>query len=387
MRMLHTSDWHIGRQFESEDLSSDQRSFVAWLISQYHEHHVDLLVVAGDIWDRSQPSGEAVTQLGDALDDLESAGVNAVIIPGNHDSAIRLGFRGTRKGDGFGIRIFADDLSYPSAHLFEAGGERVTLLPIPFLDPGRFLEPLPNSDGTRRPRTHENALIDALAAGREAAVQLGDHPIIVVAHAYVAGAMISDSERRTIGTADLVNASIFDGFTYVALGHLHRPQDVGGNPRIAYSGSPLPYSFSEDGPKSVRLVDLTPDGEVSVKLLPIPIGRPVKVLQDSLANLLDLEDYTPFTDHWVSAKLTDTEAQDQPKERLRRRFPFVASVSYANLNRGMSVSALEELGDADDLTPRDIVAAFLAESLGRDPSPSEVATIENLLGSAEAALR
>jgi len=370
MKILHTSDWHIGRYFENESLETDQRAFVAWLVEQIQMHHVDLLVVAGDIWDKAAPRPEAVRQLTDALDLLDEHNIDAIFISGNHDNAVRLSFRGQPQGR-HGARIFADDENYPQPYLYEKNGEQLAILPVPFLDPQRFLAPLPDEDGNHRPRTHENVLADALFVGRERLKAFGPVPTMVIAHAYVGGSTISDSERRSVGSADIVSADLFTGFTYTALGHLHRPQEVNGDPTIAYSGTPLPYSFSEDAPKSVRLVEISSRGFEGVTLLPVPMGRRVKVLTDTMANLLSDPAYDAYLDHWISVKLTDEVTQEQPMERLRARYPYIASLGYANVRSGGVTGPVTGSISISRPENDEIIFNYLTDMQRRQPTESE----------------
>lgn len=334
MKVLHTSDWHIGRRFEREPLEDDQRAFLAWLSDVVGELGVDLVVVAGDVYDRSLPAEEAVALLDEGLDRLRNAGATVALIPGNHDSARRLGFGARRQALG-GVHVFADDRRAPEPWVFESDGETVAVVAVPFLDPLVAPAPRPAADGSPRPRVHANVLSDFVGAGRDALTRFPGVPSIAVAHAFVAGTSPSDSEKiLAIGGTDLVDASVFAGFDYVALGHLHRPQVVAGDDRIAYSGSPLAYSFSEEHTKSVRLVQLT-DGRVDqVTMLPVPVGRPVATVVGPLESLLTDPVHDHLVEHWIAARLTDDTTQVQPLERLRTRFPYAVSVRYAHMASG-----------------------------------------------------
>jgi exonuclease SbcD len=174
-----------------------------------------------------------------------------------------------------------------------------------------------------------------------------------------------------VGGSDVVDAAVFEGFDYVALGHLHRPQEIGGNPAIAYSGSPIPYSFSEDHQKSVRLVEIDETGFIGATTIPIPVGRPVKVLTDSMSNLLECPEYGAFVGHWISAKLTDELAQVEPMRRLRDRFPHVASVSYDNTRRSGAVGPDDGSVDIATRHPSEVVRDFVADLQGRVVTSAE----------------
>lgn len=374
MKIIHTSDWHIGRRFEREPLDLDQRAFLAWLADQVAERQVDLVVVAGDVYDRALPSEEAVALLDDGLDALRHAGATVAMISGNHDSARRLGFGARRQAKG-GVHVFADVLAPPEPWVFEAQGEAVAIVAVPYLDPLIVAAPHAGTEGGPRPRTHERVLVDALDAGREALVRFPGVPSLTVAHATVAGSARSDSEKvLAIGGADAVAPTCFDGFDAVALGHLHRPQPAGRGGRIAYSGSPLPYSFSEAHQKSVRLLEVEEGTLRSMGELAIPVGRPVATLQGTLDALLSDPSYERYSEHWVAARLTDTTTQVQPMERLRRRFPWAVNVSYATPAwAGRAIGDLDAAwwgsagGAAGPRAAEDVVIAFLTELTGRQP--------------------
>jgi DNA repair protein SbcD/Mre11 len=367
VKVLHTSDWHIGRRFERESLEEDQRAFLSWLAGQVDALAVDLVVVAGDVYDRSLPSEDAVALLDDGLERLRATGATVALIPGNHDSARRLGFGARRQALG-GVRVFADDLRPPEPWLFESGGEAVVVVAVPYLDPLVAPAPLRAADGSPRPRTHANVLGDFLGLGRDALGRFPGVPTVAVAHAFVAGAAPSDSEKvLAVGGADLVDASVFAGFDYVALGHLHRPQVVAGDEQLAYSGSPLAYSFSEDHPKSVRLVEVS-DGRISaVTTLGIPVGRPVATIEGTLESLLSDPVHDRLVESWIAARLTDDTAQVQALDRLRARFPHAVSVRYAR--RGSAGAGARVGGPAGAVgSPRAVdetVLEFLGEVGGR----------------------
>jgi len=328
MKILHTSDWHIGRRFEREPLDADQQGFLEWLATRVEEHGVDLVIVAGDVFDRSLPAEDAVGLLDAGIDGLRAAGATVALIPGNHDSARRLGF-GARRQALAGVHVFADDQGPPVPWLFESDGDAVVVVAVPYLDPLVVPAPGPGAGGAPPARTHGAVLAAYLDAGRKGLASYAAVPSVAVAHANVVGGLPSDSEKAlTIGGADAVAASVFEGFDYVALGHLHRPQDVGGDARVAYSGSPLPYSFSEDHAKSVRLVELGA-GTVTVTEHPVPVGRPVATIEGPLEQLLCDPAHDALVDHWVAARLTDRTAQVEPLERLRSRFPHAVSVRYS----------------------------------------------------------
>jgi len=382
MRIIHTSDWHIGRRFERESLADGQQAFLSWLAGLVAEEHVDLVVVAGDVYDRSLPSEDAVDLLDRGLDAVRTAGAQVAMISGNHDSARRLGFGAGRQALG-GVHVFADDRSPPIPRVLSAGDDQVALVAVPFLDPQLAATPKPARDGTPRATTHQNVLADALEAGRLALATLDPMPSIAIAHAYVSGAGLSDSERiLAIGGADQVDPSVLDGFDYVALGHLHRPQRIGGTDTVAYSGSPLPYSFSEDHPKSVRLFEVAGGRIGDISTVPVPVGRKVITLTGTLLGLLTDPAHERYSDRWVAARLTDDTVQTQPMERLRSRFPHAVSLRYDNPATGAIVDFGTTGPPIEERADEDVVLQFLEEVRDRPPSQSERGLVLDALASA-----
>ena len=382
MRIIHTSDWHIGRRFERESLAGDQQAFLEWLAGLVAEERVDLVLVAGDVYDRSLPAEDAVDLLDRGLDAVRTAGAQVAIISGNHDSARRLGFGAARQALG-GVHVFADDRNPPIPRVLSAGDEQVALVAVPFLDPHLAATPRPADDGTPRAATHQNVLADALEAGRLGLATLGPMPSIAVAHAYVSGAGLSDSERTlAVGGADQVDPSVLDGFDYVALGHLHRPQRIGGTDAVAYSGSPLPYSFSEDHQKSVRLLEVDGGRIGDISIVPVPVGRKVVTLTGTLTGMLTDPAHERYTDHWVAARLTDDTVQTQPMERLRSRFPHAVSLRYDNPATGAIVDFGSDGPPIEQRADDDVILQFLEEVRGRPPSASERGLVLDALASA-----
>ncbi len=381
MRILHTSDWHIGRRFERESLEADQRAFLHWLADVVAGERVDLVLVAGDVYDRSQPAEDAVALLDEGLDGLRATGAQVALIPGNHDSARRLGFGAGRQALG-GVHVFADDQRPPVPWVFAIRDERVAILAVPFLDPYGVPAPRQAPDGSPRSRTHEHVLVDAVESGRGLLDPDDPVPTICVAHAYVSGAEESDSERSlSVGGTDRVDPSVLAGFDYVALGHLHRPQRIGGDDAFAYSGSPLPYSFSEDQPKSVRLLEFDARGLTGVRTLPVPVGRPVVTITGTLDELLTDASHDRWLGHWVAARLTDETVRTQPMERLRERFPHAVNLRYVPSGDGSAVAYGADGPVLEEQPNEEVIVEFLTELRGRPPVDSERALVRDALNS------
>ena len=237
MRILHTSDWHLGRSFHRVGMLEHQATYVDHLLDVVSSERVDLVVVAGDVYDRALPHVDAVRLADQTLARLAASRARVVLTSGNHDSAQRLGF-GSRLIDAAGIHLRTDASSVGTPILIDDEHGPVAVHGIPYLDPQALHEPwqLPA-------RTHEAALPEAMRRVRAdlAARQVRS---VVLAHAFVAGGLPSDSERDIrVGGVSVVTSALFDGISYTALGHLHGRQTL--HDRMRYSGSPLPYSFTE----------------------------------------------------------------------------------------------------------------------------------------------
>ncbi len=324
VRLLHTSDWHLGRSFHRVGLLDAQAAFLDHLVATVHAHDVDAVLVAGDVYDRAVPPLPAVELFDAALHRLADAGVPTVMISGNHDSARRLGVgAGLIERAGIHLRTDPDGIGTPVV-LSDAHGE-VALYGLPYLEPVLVRERLGAEKGG-----HEAVLASAMDRVR---ADLARRPAgtrsVVVAHAFVAGGAPSDSERDiTVGGVAAVPTGIFDGVDYVALGHLHGSQTL--TPRVRYSGSPLAYSFSEaDHRKSMWLIDLGEDGAITGDVrLDCPVPRPLARIRGRLDDLLADPALTPHEQSWVEATLTDPVRPPEPMARLTERFPHALNLVF-----------------------------------------------------------
>jgi len=368
MRILHTSDWHLGRSFKGVPLLEEQHRFTDQVVDMVGSEGIDLVVVAGDVFDRALPPAEAVEVWYEALERIVDAGAQVVAISGNHDQGERIEVPPRLLRPGIVIR----GSRAPSSVTLDFDDGPLLVAPIPFLDP--FLaRDLYQGEGAA---THQSVLQGWLAATGLPAKPTRS---LAVSHAFVRGGEASESERSLlqVGGAELVDAKVFEGFSYVALGHLHRPQVVGDD-RVAYCGSPLAYSFSETAEKSLRLVELGPEGDdLRVELLPVEAGRTVVTLRGTLEELLfdtAHERYEKSDRFFVRAELTDPTMQRDPMNKLRVRFPGVVELSYVGL-----VHREAEGRDRDDepeLDPLGMTLRYWEESTGSPPTTEEAALLE-----------
>lgn len=351
MRLLHTSDWHLGRSLHRADLRADQAAFLDGLVETVRSERVDVVLVAGDVYDRAVPPLDAVELCESALVRLRAAGARVVLISGNHDSGRRLGF-GSALVDAAGVhlRTRVRDCSTPILLADDAG--EVAVYGVPYLEPDAVRGELAPDTG----RGHTAVLSAALAAVERDLAERGRPRSVLLAHAWVGQGSATDSERDiTVGGVASVPAALFEGYSYVALGHLHRPQALDGH--IRYSGSPLAYSFSEaDQRKGSWLVELSGTGQVTAEQVLSPVGRRLSTLRGPLSELLESRAYDGQVDDWLQVTLTDPARPEEAMARLRRRFPHVLVLQHEPAGR-----VREELSYAARLagrSPVEVGAAF-----------------------------
>lgn len=359
MRILHTSDWHLGRSFHREGLLDAQAAFVDHLVATVEEEQVDLVVVAGDIYDRALPPVDAVQLADETFARLAASRAKVVVTSGNHDSEIRLGF-GSRLADAAGIHLRTRWQDVGSPVLLEDEHGPVAVHGLPYLEPDavRAAWELPA-------RTHEAALTEAM---RRVHADLDRRPgtrSVVLAHAFVAGdpeaaaRMVSDSERDiSVGGVQIAPTSLFNRVDYAALGHLHGRQVL--SDTIRYSGSPLAYSFSEARhTKGSWLVELGPGGVERTDFVPAPVPRRLATLRGRIEDLLSEPDHAAAEDAWLQVTLTDPQRPLHAMDRLRARFPHVLVLTFepegAPRERGPVLPRVDGRSDFD------VALGFVAE--------------------------
>lgn len=348
MLILHTSDWHLGRSFHGTGMLQSQREVLDQMVATVRDRGVDLVLVAGDVYDRALPAADAVELLDAALAEFVAAGARVVLTSGNHDSAIRLGFGGhLMEAAGVHVRTRMDSIATPVVFPDPDGGT-VAVYGIPYLEPrhaGQVWEVEPQ---------HPAVTAEAVRLIRQdAAERFGgtDEPdgtdrlggtdglggrgtaIVVMAHLFAAGGAGSDSERDigaerpaesgpgdlVVGTLGQVPVTVFEGLDYTALGHLHGRQRMA--EAVRYSGSPLAYSFSEaDHTKGGWLVSTAHGAVTDVEPVDFSAGRRLAVLRGRIEDLLGNEDHAWAEDRWCQITVTDPVRPPQAYRRLKERF-------------------------------------------------------------------
>ncbi|WP_153505313.1 exonuclease SbcCD subunit D [Cumulibacter manganitolerans] len=361
MRILHTSDWHVGRRFNETDVLDHLGEVIDALIDAVRRERIDVVAIAGDVFDRAAPTAEATAFLSERLRLVRAAGAQIVMISGNHDGASRLGYGGWAAAAG-GLHSITSVAQIGSPVEIADEHGPVYFYGIPFLDPkidrGHF--------GDDALASHELILDAAMDRVRADLAQREGDRSIVLAHCFaVAGergaqlpqgeqiaADVTDSMRSiACGGVECAPTAVFEGVSYVALGHLHSRKVLAEH--IRYSGSPLAYSFGDRGPRGAWLLDLDADGVRDVSWVELPVPRQMSLLTGRIDDLLEDPAHEPLTGHWISAVLTDRAYPLEAMRRLRARFPYcvrlefrpeagstVAARSYAERVAGKSDEAL-----------------------------------------------
>jgi DNA repair protein SbcD/Mre11 len=392
MRLLHTSDWHLGRQFHGASLLQEQAAALDRIVALAAEAEVDAVLIAGDLYDRAIPPAEAVQLFNDTLARLSRAGAAVVAIAGNHDSHVRVSIYDPLLS-AFGVTIRGDvrRAAEPVLVTPRRGGAPVAIYPLPYLEPsvdGPLLAALSEAGeaADSAPRlSHQEVTRRALERIRQDRANRPEQRSVLVAHTFVAGGETSESERElTVGNVDRVSVDTFAGFDYVALGHLHGSQQLDG-PRVAYSGTPLPYSFSEQHQtKSVRIIELDAGGTAAVEIVPLGVGRPLRTLEGPIEALCSDPRHDDARHAWVRVILTDDDLPLQAMARLRQRFPHVAELRHRPAERLRASADQRQQQVRQAGSPLDLALAFFSDQQGK---PTEAAEAELLRRAVEAANR
>ena len=379
MKILHTSDWHLGRTLHKVDLHEHQAAFLDWLVDLVEAEEVDVVVIPGDVYDRAVPAVSSVTLLDRALGRLADTGATVVLTSWNHDSPERLGFGRSLMRAGIHLLTDLPGIEHPVSVEDEHG--EVLFFGLPYLEPDRARTELAREGEEPLPRSHEAVTRAALDRVREHAAARPGARTVVLAHTFVTGGEASDSERDlSVGGVDSVPAGVLGGIDYLALGHLHGCQDLTrsvGAPAW-YSGSPLAFSFSERSHrKSVLLVELGapgPDGEraeVAVRRIETPVPRRLTELRGTLEEILARRD--EHAGDWLKAVVTDPARPAHLQEQLREAYPHLLLTEYAPEGRAASAGTPVVRREQN---PLEVMDEFLAHVTGGDPTEAEHDVLE-----------
>ena len=362
MKLFHISDLHLGKRVNEYSMLEDQKYILAQILNKVENERPDGLLIAGDVYDKSVPSCESVQLFDEFLVKLAEDGIAVFIISGNHDSPERLAFGG-RLIDRSGIHlspVYDGDVRPYS--LYDAHG-RVNIYMLPFVKPVNVRAVDSNEDIV--------SYTDAVAAAIKRMQIDQSERNVLVTHQFVTGASRSGSEELSVGGTDNVDAAVFEPFDYVALGHIHSPQNIGSE-RIRYCGSPLKYSFSEVGQtKSITVVELGAKGELALSEIPLKPLRELHELRGSYAELTRQDYYrdTTLREDYVHITLTDDEDIPEAYAKLRVIYRRLMRLDYDNARTRAGIDPQIEAA-SDSLNPLELFMQ-LYEKQNAVPMPSD----------------
>ncbi len=367
MKLLHTSDWHFGMTLGTGSYAEDQRFFLDRLYRLIREEKIEALLLSGDIYDSSVVSAEAIGLYNEAMTKLcLELGVTVIAIAGNHDSAARLAScRELLKGAGLHItgKVERD----PAPVLLDGG--KVAVYSIPFFTRDEITALLPEKkDQIRNTETAMLAYCDHIRGQMDES-----RKNIILSHSLIVGSELSESDRSArVGFATAISKDVFQGFDYVALGHIHKPQAIENH--IRYSGSPLKYSFGaeESQEKGVVVVDTD---TMEIRFVPIALKRERRSVTGTFEELLARED---IRDDYLRLYVTDQYAGLELVGQLREKFPHLLEVYGKSLTEEgeLSVLTVEEL---EEMKEEDIMIRFLAENFSAEPTCEQLQLFRDVL--------
>ncbi len=372
MKLFHLSDLHLGKRVNGFSMLDDQREILRQILAHADAERPDAVLIAGDVYDRPLPPAEAVALLDDFLAGLARDGRQILLISGNHDSPERLAFGG-RLMDAAGVHL---------APVFDGAMARVTLRDeygplycylLPFLKPSQVRPFYPDA----AIGSYTDAVRTVLAAQPLDSAARN----LLVTHQFVTGAARCESEELSVGGTDNVDAAVFDGFDYVALGHLHGPQQVG-RPTLRYCGTPLKYSFSEAGQtKSVTVAEFGPKGTVAVRTLPLAPLHDLRELRGTYEALVSRAFYagTALQEDYLHITLTDEEDVPDAMRRLGSVYHGLMKLDYDNRRTRAGAGAAAAPADARALPPIELFADFFARQNGRPMTDAQRALAGRLI--------
>lgn len=386
MRILHTSDWHLGRSLHGADLMPAFELWCEHLVGLVRERGIDAVLISGDVYDRGVPSTQVVELFNRTLTEL-SEFTTVVLTSGNHDSPLRLGFGAGLMRDSVHIRTDARRAGEPVEVRSRSGELGALIYPIPYLDPDierRNLAPQGPDGEDPRPedyleRSHEavlRAALDLVAADIAGGAYAGaDVARICMVHAFVTGGEASPSERDIhVGGVDNAPSGLFrlgavggPALSYVALGHLHSPQKIGlpGDPLMRYSGSPIAFSFSETRAKSSVLLEIE-GSRVETELIPAPVWRPVVTLTGTMEELLSPVN-SVHAESFARLIVSDPARPTDMSAKLRRAFAHALEIQH----QAEAIAREPRLAQIAAMNPVDVLTDFMKISGNRELDKNE----------------
>lgn len=371
MKLIHLSDLHLGKRVNEFSMLEDQAYILLKILGVIDDERPDAVLIAGDVYDKSVPSAEAVELFDDFLVRLAERKLQVFVISGNHDSPERLAFGG-RLMDASGVHLAPVYNGHVEPITLTDSFGPVNIFMLPFVKPGHVRRFFPEE----KIESYTDAL--SVAVG-DMKLNTGERNVLI-AHQFVTGAERSDSEEASVGGLDNVDAAVFDGFDYVALGHIHGPQNIGSE-RIRYCGTPLKYSFSEvSHQKSVTVAELGEKGALSVRTVPLTPKRDMVELRGSYEELMRKSFYegTTYPEDYVHITLTDEEDVPEAMARLRVVYRNLMKLSYDN-TRTRCLAQIDAAENTERKTPLELFAEFYEKQNGASLSGEQEVFLRTLI--------
>ena len=366
MRFLHLADLHLGKQMNDLSLLDDQEYILNQITDIADAEKADAVLIAGDVYQRSAPQAEAMALFDRFVSGLAERGKKVFVISGNHDSALRISYFSSlvRSSGIYVTEVF--DGTLQQVTLRDEFGDVVVWM-MPFLRPSQVKRLLPEEKIV--------SFQDAVQAVLRGASVDTRKRNLLLCHQFITGSETSDSEEQAVGGLDNIDASVFDAFDYVALGHIHKPQRVLRD-TLRYAGSPLKYSFSEAGHhKSVTILDLGPKGDAAVRTVPLYPLRDVRLLEGTLDELMRL----PYSEDYVWLTLHDEIVPPDARVTLSVNFPNMMKFSVVNSKTKYDVDVLA-VRSMENKSIQELFADFYRlQNNDRDPGEAHMQVIEKVL--------
>lgn len=346
MKFIHLSDLHIGKRVNEFSMIEDQKYILGQILEIIDKAKPDGVIIAGDVYDKTTPSEEAVRLLNDFICQLAARKVETFIISGNHDSAERLAFGAQLIGE-TGIHISPVYNGETVKFTLQDEFGNVSIYMLPFIKPAHVRRYYPDAEIA--------SYTDAVGIAVENMKVDTAERNIIITHQFVTGAQGSDSEEKSLGGSDNVEAKVFDCFDYVALGHIHGPQKMTRD-TVRYCGTPLKYSFSEAGhKKSVTIVEMGEKGNVEISTVPLVPLRDMRIVKGTYDEIACRANYQHTnTDDYIEIVLTDEEDIPDAIGRLRVIYPNIMSLKYDNKRTAQN----QEIGGAENVEEKQPIQLF-----------------------------
>ena len=369
MKFFHLSDLHLGKRVNEFSMLEDQWDILQKIVVFAKEHKPDAVLIAGDVYDKSMPIVEAVQLLDRFLVWLNELGITVFIVSGNHDNAERVAF-GAELLKNSSVHIVQSYNGKIAPVTLSDGYGDINIWMLPYLKPALVRRHFPDKDVV----TYSDAISAALS---NANLDISARNVLI-AHQFVTGAITSESEEISVGGSENVDGSIFDGFDYVALGHIHRPQQICRD-TLRYSGTPLKYSFSEaNHTKSVTVVDMDGKGEIKITELPLAPLRDMREVRGTYNEIMNRNSYRGTnTEDYIHIVLTDEQDEPDAISKLRNVYPNLMRLEYDN-RRTQAASSFETVASTEKKTPSQLFGELFEMQNGQPMSEDQSKYVTNL---------